>query len=268
MANYDAAAIALLRAPRANLIKVCTREAKYEFLRSLRLPAYSVSTLAFPLMFYVLFGLVMGRQMVGQLPSAVYFIPSYGTFAVMGASLFGTAVSLATERRLGWLEVKRATPMPLVAYFAAKVSMSLAFAAMDILLLLFAGIVFGGVHLPAAIAAKLILTLLCGAIPFCALGLAIGYFAEPNAAPAIINVFYLPLSFCSGLWIPIMFLPHFFQRVALFLPPYHLSQLALNLVGGGAGRAASADWLPLAGFTLICLGVAWIGHQRDQRMNG
>jgi ABC-2 type transport system permease protein len=267
MTNNDTAT-AVLRARRANLIEVCAKEAGYEFLKSLRLPVYSVSTVAFPLMFYVLFGLVMGRQMIGKVSSAVYFIPSYGTFAVMGASLFGTAASLATERRMGWLEVKQATPMPLAAYFTAKVGMSLSFAAIDVLLLLLVGVAFGGVHLVAATAAKLVLTLVAGAIPFCVLGLAIGYFAEPSSAPAVINLLYLPLSFFSGLWIPIMFLPHFMQRVAPFLPPYHLLRLAGNLVGAGTGESASGHWLPLAGFTMISLGIAWMGHRRDQRMNG
>jgi len=27
-------------------------------------------------------------------------------------------------------------------------------------------------------------------------------------------------------------------------------------------------WQTLGGFTLICLGVAWVGHQRDQKANG
>jgi len=60
------------------------------------------------------------------------------------------------------------------------------------------------------------------------MGLAIGYFAGPNSAPAAINLIYLPLSFCSGLWVPYMFLPKLVRQIALALPPYHLSQLALE----------------------------------------
>ena len=84
-----------------NLLTICFKEAKYEFLKSLRNPMYSVSTLVFPIMFYVLFGLVMGKQMIGGIRTTVYLIPSYGTFGVMGASLFGTAAGLASERGLG-----------------------------------------------------------------------------------------------------------------------------------------------------------------------
>lgn len=253
---------------RPNLITVCLKESKYEFLKSLRFPMYSVSTVVFPLMFYILFGLVMGKQMIGHIATTLYLIPAYGTFGVMGASLFGTAAGLAMERNLGWLQVKRASPMPIFAYFLAKVVMSLIFSAIDVLALMAIGAAFGGVHLTAMVAAKLLGVLVAGSIPFCAMGLAIGYFAGPNSAPAVINIFYLPMSFCSGLWMPFMFLPHFVQKIAVVLPPYHLSQLALNVIGAGQGGPAMMHWETLAGFTLLCMGIAWIGHQRDQKVNG
>ena len=251
-----------------DVLKIYFKEAKYEFLKSLRYPMYSASTLLFPVMFYILFGLVMGKQMIGGVRTTVYLLAAYGTFGVMGASLFGTAASLASERRLGWLQVKRASPMPPSAYFLAKVIMSLIFSAIVVLLLFLLGVTFGGVHLPASTMAKLALTLVAGSLPFCAMGLAIGYFAEPNSAPAVINIFYLPMSFCSGLWMPFMFLPKFIQQIAVFLPPYHLSQLALNLIGAGQGGPRLGHWEALAGFAMICLGVARWGHQRDQKANG
>ena len=251
-----------------NLVTICLKEAKYEFLKSLRYPMFSISTLLFPVMFYVLFGLVMGPQTIGNVRSTLYLIPAYGTFGVMGASLFGTAASLAMERGLGWLEVKRASPMPLFAYFVAKVVMSMIFSVSNVLALVLMGAAFGGVHLPGSILFKLVVTLVAGSLPFCAMGLAIGYFAGPNSAPAMINLFYLPMSFCSGLWLPFMFLPKFIQRVALFLPAYHLSQLALNLVGGGQGGTYLRHWQMLAGFALISLGVAWVGHRRDEKAHG
>ena len=138
----------------------------------------------------------------------------------------------------------------------------------DVLALLTLGVAFGGVHIPALVAAKLVLTLVSGSLPFCAMGLAIGYFAGPTSAPAVINIFYLPMSFCSGLWMPFMFLPKFVQKIAVFLPPYHLSQLAFHQVGAGQGGPILWHWESLAGFSLICLGIAWVGHQRDQKANG
>jgi len=253
--------------PLSHTIAIYCKEAKYEFLKCLRLRAYSLSTIFFPLMFYVLFGLVMGRQSMGAIPGvslSKYLIPTYGTFGVMGASLFGTAALLATERGLGWLQLKRASPMPPFAYFFAKVVMSMTFSTIVVLLLLVLGVSFGGVHIAPLDTLKLVATLVAGSLPFCAMGLAIGYFAGPNSVAATVNMIYLPLSFCSGLWIPFMFLPKIVRQVAVFLPPYHLSQLALGVIGAGRGESNLVHWEVLIGFTSICLGVAWIGFQRDE----
>jgi ABC-2 type transport system permease protein len=61
-----------------------------------------------------------------------------------------------------------------------------------------------------------------------------------------------------------MFLPKLVRQIALALPPYHLSQLALGIVGAGRHESAATHWEVLFAFTLICLGVARIGFQRDQ----
>jgi ABC-2 type transport system permease protein len=242
------------------------KEIKYEFLKNLRLRMYSLSVISFPMMFYVLFGLVLNSKdaPVGGTTITGYLMATYGTFGVMGAALFGTAGGLAAERGLGWLQVKRASPMPPFAYFTAKVVMSMIFSAVVVTLLMLLGITFGGVHITVLSAAKLLATLVAGSLPFAAMGLAIGYFAGPNSAPAIINLIYLPLSFCSGLWVPYMFLPKFIREIAHVLPSYHLSQLALGVFNAGQHEPTSTHWEVLAAFTLICLGIARIGFQRDQ----
>lgn len=242
------------------------KEAKYEFLKNLRLHAYSASVIAFPLMFYVLFGLVLNSKNapVGGTTITAYLMATYGTFGVMGASLFGTASGLAAERGLGWLQVKRASPMPPFAYFTAKVAMSMIFSAVIVILLLLLGITFGGVHITLLSAVRLLATLVAGSLPFAAMGLAIGYFAGPNSAPTTINLIYLPLSACSGLWVPYMFLPKFVREIAHVLPSYHLSELALGLFNAGQHERTSTHWEVLVAFTLICLGIARIGFQRDQ----
>ena len=241
------------------------KEAKYEFLKNLRLRMYTASVLSFPIMFYILFGLVLNaKEAIGGMRVPTYLIATYGTFGVMGASLFGTAAGLASDRGLGWLEVKRASPMPPFAYFAAKVITSMIFSAVIVLALFMLGIAAGGVRMPVTEFARLSGTLVAGSLPFSAMGLALGYFTGPNSAPATINLIYLPMSFCSGLWVPFMFLPKIVRQIALVLPPYHLSQLALGVVGGGSHESALTHWEVLIAFTMICLGVARIGFQRDQ----
>jgi ABC-2 type transport system permease protein len=257
---------AVLARPFGKTLTIYAKEAKYEFLTRLRLRAFSLSTIGFPVMFYVLFGLVLnGKEAaVNGTHFATYLIATYGTFGVMGAALFGTAAGLASERGLGWLQVKRASPMPPFAYFLAKLVMSMIFSTAVVLSLFALGFTLGGVHLSVAEAAKLLGILVLGSLPFCAMGLAIGYFCGPTSATPIINLIYLPLSFCSGLWVPLMFLPKLLRDFAHMLPPYHLSQLALGVVGAGQHEGTWTHWEVLIGFTLICLGVARVGFQRDE----
>jgi ABC-2 type transport system permease protein len=255
----------VLRRSLTPTLTIYLRETKYEFLKYLRLPIYSISTILFPLMFYVLFGLLMNPHgTVGSLGVSTYLIATYGTFGIMGASLFANGVGVAAERGLGWMQVKRASPMLPFAYFAAKFAVSMIFGGIVLVLLLLLGTVFGGVHIPIAKAGTLVVTLTIGAIPFCALGLVIGLLVGPNSAPAVVNTIYLPLSFASGLWLPIEALPTFLQKLAVFLPPYHLAQMALRIVGVSDGKANSTHWQYLCGFTLVALGLARVLFQREE----
>jgi ABC-2 type transport system permease protein len=255
--------------PLGRTLALYVKEAKYEFLKYLRLPIYSLSTILFPVMFYVLFGLAMNRQGVAHGVSvSTYLLATYGTFGVMGACLFANGAGVAAERGQGWLQVKRASPMPPFANFLAKFVVGMIFSLIIELALLTLGLAFGGVHIAFITAVKLIGTLVLGAIPFCALGLAIGYFAGPNSAPAIVNMIYLPMSFLSGLWVPVDMLPKVLQHVATALPPYHLAQLALGMIGAGNGGSFWGHWEFLIGFMLVSLGLARIGYQRDEKMYG
>jgi ABC-2 type transport system permease protein len=98
------------------------------------------------------------------------------------------------------------------------------------------------------------------------MGMAIGYFAGPSSAPAVVNLIYLPLSFASGLWLPVDALPGFLQRLAPALPPYHLGQLALGAVGANTHGTFVGHWEALLACALICLGIARIGYQREEKM--
>jgi ABC-2 type transport system permease protein len=246
------------------LFRVYLTEAKYEFIKTLRQPAYVVPTLTFPAIFYVMFGVIFGgKQAIGSITVSTYLLATYAAFGVIGASLFGFALGVAMERGYGWLQVKRASPMPPLAYLAAKTAMAMTFSAILLLLLFALGVMFGGVHLSAARFLSLTGTMIAGTIPFCALGLAIGCYSAPNSAPAVVNILFLPLAFCSGLWLPVQMLPKFLQHIAPFLPPYHLGQLALQAVGFNASGHWTQHVLALAAFTVVFLLLAQRGFKRD-----
>ena len=216
-------------------VRVYALEAQTEILKAWRLPVYSVFTLVFPLMFYTIFGLTFGGESAGAVEVAAYLLATYGAFGVIGASLFGFGVGVASERGQGWLRLKRASPMPPGAYFTAKIAMAVIFSLLVVLGLFALGFGLFGVRLPAATWGALLGTLLAGSLPFCAMGLALGYLVGPNSAAAVVNLVYLPMVFASGLWIPVEQLPGFMQRFAPALPPYHYAQLALSALGAGRG---------------------------------
>ncbi|MEP7041667.1 MAG: ABC transporter permease [Dokdonella sp.] len=243
----------LLEGPRVSLPRCYRLEAKHEFLRLLRTPSFALPTLLFPPLFYVLFALMLNR---GNGAAASYLFASYSIFGVMAPGLFGFGVSVALDRERGWLTLRRALPMPAGAYLVAKMVMAMSFATIIYLLLASLALGFGGVRLAASAWWLLGLVAVLGVLPFCALGLLIGSRVSAAAAPAIVNVVYLPMAFLSGLWMPLSMLPDFVHRLAPLWPSFHLAQLALAASGRDYEGAIAFHLGFLFVFTTICFAVA------------
>ncbi|HEX7708887.1 MAG TPA: ABC transporter permease [Thermoanaerobaculia bacterium] len=246
------------------LIRTHLLEIRYELLKALRLPAYSLPTLLFPVVFYLLFGVMLGAKSVGPVQMSEYLLATYGAFGVIGAALFGFGVSVAVERGQGWLEVKRTSPMPISAYFVAKLAMAMTFSVAIVILLFTTGILMGGATISLGNAAALMGILVTGSLTFCALGLALGFLTGPNSAAPIANLIYLPMGFLSGLWIPLRFLPDTVKDIALWLPPYHFSELALGAIGASSGEPVLWHVGALVVATILFLTIAWVGYRRDE----
>ena len=247
-----------------SLLRVYRTEAWQEFLKLIRLPIFAATTIALPLMFYVIFGITFAGEQAGGVGMTTYMLATYGAFGVIGVALFGFGVSVAVERGQGWMRLKRVAPMPPLAYFVAKVVMSLAVATIIVLAMFTLGALVGGVRLDPQQWVALGLALVAGALPFSAMGLAFGYLVGPNSAPAVLNLAWLPMAFASGLWIPISQLPDVVQSVAVALPPYHFVQLALGTIGASEGGSPVVHAAAVLGFTLLFLVVAAWGFRRDE----
>ena len=98
-------------------------------------------------MFYVIFGITFAGEQARGVGMTTYMLVTYGAFGVIGAALFGFGVSVAVERGQGWMRLKRVAPMPPLAYFVAKVVMSLAVATIIVLAMFTLGALVGGVRL-------------------------------------------------------------------------------------------------------------------------
>ncbi|MBW8368866.1 MAG: ABC transporter permease [Arenimonas sp.] len=242
-------------APSPSLLRIQSLEAWYELLRVLRTPAFAIPSLAFPVVFYVLFALVLPGQWGGYQKSA-YLLATYGVFGVIGPALFGFGVGLAIEREKGWLELKRVSPMPTFVYFIAKIAMSLVFGLAVVCLLTIAAVGFGGVRIDALTWGLLVATLLLGTMPFCAMGLWIGTLVKGDAAVAVVNLVYLPMAVLSGLWMPLFAFPAVLQKLAVIWPSWHLAQMALGVVGQVPDVRYAHHALVLVATTVVFLTLA------------
>lgn len=227
-------------------------EARNECLRYLRSPGFLLPTLLFPAVFYLMFGVLLARP---GTEASRYLLAAYGTFGVMGPGLFGFGISFAMERENGLLTLKRAMPMPPLAYLAGKMLMAMAMSAAVLTLLVLIALFVAKVPVTGAQIAALYAWNVPGALPFCALGLLLGTLATGQGSAAVINMIYLPMAFLSGLWFPLAALPKMVQAIAPAMPSYHLNALALDAVG-----IHEVNALPhvavLAAFTAVMLALA------------
>ncbi len=246
---------------RAPIFPLFLREIKYELLKLLRRRTFSLATIGFPVMFYLLFGVANRRAADGSFQIAKYLLAGYSAFGVVGAALFGIGVGLSIERTAGWLDLKRSSPMPPAAYLVVKCSTAVVFG----LIICTIGTTLAGVHLTAPETARLLAYTAAGAVPFAAMGLVLALLVPASATPGVINLLYLPMSFCSGLWMPLNALPHWLQSLAPALPTYHLAQLMLGIFAYSQPGNAATHWEALAGFTLLMLGIAWLIFQRAEQ---
>ena len=228
---------------------------RFEYVKMLRTPAFAVPTLLFPAMFYLLFGVLMGSAK-GNAGQALYSLATLSVFGTMAPGLFGFGVSLAFEREYGLLVFKQALPMPPGAYLVARMAMAMIFASIISLLLILLATFAGHVPLTFLQGLQVYLINVLGVLPFCALGLCVGAYVSGQAAPAIVNVIYLPMAFLSGLWVPMQFLPQVVQQFAPAWPAFHLAQLSLHAIGMDSVGTFGSHVASLVGVTIVFFSIA------------
>lgn len=221
-------------------------EARCEFLRMLRDPAFCIPVTGFPLMFYLLFAVALNKE--HSAATAQYLLATYGAFGVIGAGLFGFGATIAVDRERGFLRLKRVLPAPPGAMLLAKLAMAMLFAAIISLLMALLAALVAGVALSPLQWLALLVVDVFGVLPFAAIGMYVGTRVGSSAAPALLNALYLPMSFLSGLWLPLTMLPGVLAKLAVVWPAYHFGQLALKVVGYDQGQPVWLHVLVLAGF--------------------
>ena len=224
-------------------------EARYELLRTLRAPAFAGPFLLIPTALYLLFGTMIPES--GSVrPPGPYLFTAFTVMGIMGPALFGFGMGLALEREQGLIALKRALPMPKGAYLVAKMLMAASFAVLIATAIALETLLVGRAPVTMGQVVGVALIGVVGTIPFCAIGLFIGARVSGRAAPAFVNLAYLPLMYLSGLFFP---LPQSIRWVALFSPAFHLNQLALHATPSILGPAINIA--ALVGVTVLFTGL-------------
>jgi ABC-2 type transport system permease protein len=233
-------------------IGLAIRQVRYENRAFWRNPAAAFFTFVFPLMFMVIFNVLIGR---GNPEASRFFTPAIIVFAVITATYTNLAMSVAIARDDGILKRIRGTPLPAWAYLAGRILHSVVIALLLVIIVAAFGAIFYDVKVPWTHLPELLLTLVLGAATFCALGLALTAFVpNADAAPAVVNATILPLLFISNVFIQLDGAPAWIDAVSSFFPVRHFADAMLD-VYAGTGLAWS-DLAVMAAWGMVGILVA------------
>jgi ABC-2 type transport system permease protein len=236
-----------------------------EFLKLWRVPAFTLTSLFLPVMFYAFIGVGQASQKIfPNVTFGAYFLASMAVYSVANVMIFSFGISVATERGMKMDVLQRATPMPPLIYLLSKCITALFFAALTLVVLFPFAYIAGHVRLDPSAWVNLASRVLLGSIPFIALGFAIGYLSGPNSAVAVVNLIYLPTAFASGLFFPKQLLPQFIQQIAPYLPLHFFGQLGWDAVGAPTDGNVTTDWLYLVGYGVLFFVVALWAYRREE----
>jgi ABC-2 type transport system permease protein len=195
---------------------------RYEQRAYWRNRSRGIFTFIFPLMFLVIFASLDKGSTIksrGGIGYDYFFVPGILAYAVIATTYVNMAMSTAILRDEGILKRMQGTPLPRWAYVTARIGSTVLVVTAITLVTLVLGALAYGVDVRASTLPALIVTLVLGTAAFTALGIGIARFI-PNAeaAPVIVNLTVLPLTFISGIWFPPDGMPRVLENVAQIFP--------------------------------------------------
>ena len=202
-------------------------ETRFNLLGFRRSPAATFFTVILPLIFLVIFTSIFGNDVVSETGArvATLYVPGILALALVSATFMNAAIVIVIKRESGILKALRATPLPPSVYLGGQLAASFVLTAVMTVLVVGIGWAAYGVSVQANALASLFVTLVLGALSFSALGLAVACICpSEQSAPAITNMFVLPLYFISGVFIPAGSTPAWMSALGSVFPIKHLAQ--------------------------------------------
>ena len=224
-----------------------------------RNPSAAFFNFFLPLLFLALFGAIVS----GDQDSLDVIVPGIAGLSVMSTTFSALAMNVTFLREQGVLKRIRGTPLPAGAYLAGVAANAVTNALVQVGLVVLAGRLFFGVGWPQDWLA-LALFVAAGVACLAALGVAYAHLI-PNfdAAPAYVNVVFLPVIFISGVFYDAQDAPQFLRDIAQALPLTHIIDgLSGAMVHGTGVGDHLSDLLVIgvwaaAGAVLAVRGFSW-----------
>lgn len=253
--------------------RMALRQVGYENRSFWRNPAAAFFTVLLPLIFLVLFNSIFGDSELTidgrNLDGSTFYVPGIAALAVVSACYTNIGMMVTIARDLGILKRVRGTPMPPWAYIFGRLAHAVLVSLLLVAIVTGVGAAAYGTDVPGNTLPGLALTLVLGALAFCALGLALtAIIPNADAAPAITNATILPLLFISNVFIPLQDPPEWLAFVGDVFPVKHFAaalQTAFHPDTTGAGfewgdLAVIAAW-GVAGTALALRFFSWEPHR-------
>jgi ABC-2 type transport system permease protein len=223
------------------VIRLIAHQTRYDLLTFARNRQARFFTVLLPVLFLVIFVGVFGNQLIGpgHIKQSTYYVPGIAALAVLNASFSNLVIAITSQRELGVLKRRRATPAPAVVIIAGRALTALVVSLAVTAVVIAIGNVAYGVHIAAASLGALILAVAVGSLALACLGYAAStVIGAADSAQPIALAMTLPLSFISGVFIPSLKLPSTLQHIAQAFPLQHVvAALHNGFVPGSTGIA-------------------------------
>jgi ABC-2 type transport system permease protein len=231
---------------------------RYELLRTFRNRRFLLLSLGFPLLLFLLVAGPNRHEQLDGIAFPVYYMTGMVAWGTM-AAVMASGARIAAERSIGWNRHLRVSPLPVRAYFAAKVVTGYVLALVS-MAVLYAAAGSVGVRLSAGQWLAMTGLILIGLIPFAVLGVLFGHlvgaYAIGPATGGITAVFAL----LGGSWGPVTG-SGLLHSIVQGIPSYWLVQAAKSTLDN-TGWPIRA-WLVIAVWTLVLIPLTARAYLRD-----
>jgi ABC-2 type transport system permease protein len=246
----------------ADAVGLAWRQYRLERRLFWRNPSAAFFNFALPLLFLALFGAIFS----GSQADLDVIVPGIAGLAVMSTTFSALAMNLVFLREQGVLKRMRGTPLHTPAYLAGVFGNAVTNAVIQISIVVLAGKLLFGIGWPEDWI-ELAVFVTAGVVCLAALGIAWAH-VIPNfdAAPAYVNIVFLPVIFISGVFYDVGNAPQFLRDIAQALPLTHVIDGLSGAMVTGTGLADHLSDLLVIGLWAV-LGIVFAvrGFSWDQR---